>query len=151
MGRKSKWESHIEPRLEEISELYQDHDEAQIAKIIGVSTTTWEKYKAERPELRNALRSGKEKLIDDLKESLKKKAKGYEYVEKKEYIRKNADGTESRVIERFVKYAHPDLGAIHLLLKNLDPTWHNDDAVTLEMKKDQLELARKKAENDQWF
>lgn len=151
MGRKSKWESHIEPRLAEIAELYQDHDEGQIAEIIGVSSTTWEKYKAERPELREALRSGREKLIAGLKESLKKKARGYEYTEQKEYIRENADGSKSRVIERYKKYAHPDLGAIHLLLKNLDPEWHNDDAATLELKQEQLEIARKKAEAGDWF
>lgn len=151
MGRKSKWESHIEPRLDEIAELYQDHDEAQIAEIIGVSSTTWEKYKAERPELRAALTKAKERLISDLKESLKRKAKGYEYVEQKEYIRENADGTKSKVVERYKKYAHPDLGAIHLLLKNLDPTWHNDDEITIEMKKEQLEIAKKKAENGDWF
>lgn len=151
MGRKSKWESHIEPRLAEIEELYQEYDESQIAEIIGVSVSTFEKYKAERPELRAALTKAKDRLVAELKESLKKKAKGYEYTETKEYIRKNADGTESRVIERFKKYAHPDLGAIHLLLKNLDPTWHNDDEATLEMKREQLDIARRKAENGDWF
>lgn len=151
MGRKSKWESHIEPRLEEIAELYQEHDEAEIAAILGIGTTTWEKYKAERPELREALRKGKDILVRDLKESLKKKAKGYEYVETKEYIRKNGDGSESKVVERYKKYAHPDLGAIHLLLKNLDPTWHNDDEATLQMKREHLEIEKKKAENGDWF
>ena len=44
----------------------------------------------------------------------------------------------------------PDLGSIHLLLKNIDPEWHNDDKATLDLKKEQLELAKKKQEADEW-
>jgi hypothetical protein len=52
------------------------------------------------------------------------------------------------VVERYkvTKYSAPDLGSIHLLLKNLDDSWHNDDVPTLKLKKEQLELSRQKAE-----
>ena len=52
-----------------------------------------------------------------------------------------------KVIEKYKKYAHPDTGAIHLLLKNLDDTWRNDDKATMDIKRGQLELAREKEEN----
>ena len=44
----------------------------------------------------------------------------------------------------------PDTGAIHLLLKNIDPNWRNDDATTLELKKRQTEIAEKKADAAEW-
>ena len=40
--------------------------------------------------------------------------------------------------------------AAHLLLKNLDPNWHNDDAETLDIKKKQVELQKQKLEQDNW-
>ena len=56
-------------------------------------------------------------------------------------------GATAKVIEKYKKYAHPDTGAIHLLLKNLDDTWRNDDKATMDIKRGQLELAREKEEN----
>ena len=53
-------------------------------------------------------------------------------------------------VETYKKYAQPDTGAAHLLLKNLDPNWHNDDAETLDIKKKQVELQKQKLEQDNW-
>ena len=59
-------------------------------------------------------------------------------------------GKESKKIEEKEKYAQPDTGAIHLLLKNLDPSWHNDDKQTMELKREQTEIMKQKAEAAQW-
>lgn len=48
------------------------------------------------------------------------------------------------------KYAPPDVGAAHLLLKNLDKNWRNDDAATMELKRKQVDLTQKKIEKDMW-
>jgi hypothetical protein len=150
MGRKSKYESHVLPHLSEIENWCQDYDERQIAtQLLGISVSAFEKYKTEHPELLEALKKGKIQLVSDLKASLKKKAKGYFYEETKKTIR-NEGGKEVVVMEKYKKYAHPDTGAIHLLLKNYDPTWTNDDQTTIEMKREQLEIAKQKAENDNW-
>jgi len=37
-----------------------------------------------------------------------------------------------------------------LLLKNLDESWHNDDTETINMKKEQLKIAREKMESENW-
>lgn len=81
--------------------------------------------------------------------SLRKKARGYYYEETKE-VYKDEDGKITRTTEKYKKYAQPDVGAIHLLLKNLDPEWTNDDKTTIEIKKQQIEIAKQKAENAEW-
>ena len=41
-------------------------------------------------------------------------------------------------------------GAIHLLLKNLDDDWRNDDKPTYELKKKQTEIMQQKADQAEW-
>ena len=60
------------------------------------------------------------------------------------------DGKSVKTVEKYKRYAHPDLGAIHLLLKNLDDSWRNDDKTAVDIKKQQLEIQREKAENAAW-
>lgn len=150
MGRKSKYETHVKPYLSQIEEWYQDLDEQQIAvERLGIAVSTFENYKKKYPELREALKKGRQHLVGELKASLKKKAKGFYYEETKTSIREEG-GKRVQVIEKYKKYAQPDTGAIHLLLKNYDPTWTNDDQTTIDLKREQLELAKQKAENDNW-
>ena len=151
MARKNKYETHVKPHLEKIRQWYETMTEAQIASRLGVSTSSWENYKQKYPELRECLRHGKEMLAEELKATLKKKALGYFYEETKERYIQNKEG-ELQLAERLVvrKHMAPDLGSIHLLLKNLDDNWHNDDVPTMNLKKEQLEITKKKAENDIW-
>ena len=150
MGRKSRYETHVKPYLNQIQEWYEELDERQIAvDKLGIAVSTWEKYKKENPELRDVLKRGKQHLVSELKTSLKKKAKGFYYEETKTCIRE-VDGKQVKTIEKYKKYAQPDTGAIHLLLKNIDDSWHNDDTETINIKKEQLKIAREKMENDSW-
>lgn len=150
MGRKSRYETHVKPYLNQIQEWYEDLDERQIAvDKLGIAVSTWEKYKKENPELRDVLKKGKQNLVSELKTSLKKKAKGFYYEETKTCIRE-VDGKQVKTIEKYKKYAQPDTGALHLLLKNLDDSWHNDDIETINMKKEQLKIAREKMESENW-
>ena len=149
MGRKGRYETHVQPFLNDIAEWYGLINEDQIAKKLGISVASFEKYKNEHPELRDALKKGKEDLIEELKTTLKKKAKGFYYEETKTYI-KQENGKEVKTVEKHKKYAQPDTGAIHLLLKNLDDTWRNDDKATQDLKKEKLDLDRQKAENENW-
>lgn len=149
MGRKGRYETHVQPFLNDIAEWYGLINEDQIAKKLGISVASFEKYKNEHPELRESLKKGKEDLIEELKATLKKKAKGFYYEETKTYI-KQENGKEVKTVEKHKKYAQPDTGAIHLLLKNLDDTWRNDDKATQDLKKEKMELDRQKAENENW-
>lgn len=149
MGRKNLYTAKVEPFLNKIPEWYQDMTEAQIAAKLGVSTAAFESYKKAHEELQDTLDSAKKVLIDDLKQSLKKKAKGFTYKETKKTTRE-VDGKKNIILEEYERYSPPDTGAIHLLLKNLDDTWRNDDQATIDLKKQKLELERQKAENDNW-
>lgn len=147
MGRRSKYEMCVAPNLDKVREWISDYTERDIAKMLGVTQQSFENYKKQYPELQEALRKGKEELILDLRNTLKKKAKGYYYTETKTVTREE-NGKKTTITEKYEKYAQPDTGSIHLLLKNLDPKWHNDDEQTMELKRRQVEIAEKKAEDD---
>ena len=150
MGRKGRYETHVLPYLNEIKAWYEDLDEKTIAtKKLGIAISTWEKYKQEHPELREALLEGKQNLILELKASMKKKARGY-YYEETRTTERIENGKKIKETVQTKKYAQPDTGAIHLLLKNLDPNWKNDDKSTLDLKKKQLDLTEKKIEQNEW-
>lgn len=149
MGRSNKYFTHVQPRLNEISDMYQFATETEIAKALHVSARSWENYKTQYPELKKALERGKQELVFELKKSMKRKALGYEYKEIEKQVTE-VDGEKRIVIKEYTRYAQPDLGAQHLLLKNLDPTWRNDDQTTIELKKQKLELEKEKADNNSW-
>lgn len=149
MGRKSKYETHVKPYLEQIKRWYLTENEGQIAKRLGVSRDAFCDYKIQHEELAEALQKGRESLITELKDTLRKKAQGFTYKETKRVVRKDGD-REQRYVEEYERYALPDTGAIHLLLKNLDPEWRNDDAATMELKRNKAELERQKAEAENW-
>ena len=123
--------------------------EEQIAKFFGVGKSSFERHKAEHPELRQALIDGRKTLVEQLKDSLKKKALGFEYTERKTVVRQIGE-SKVRIVEEYQRYSPPDTGAIHLLLKNLDESWRNDDRETMDLKKQKIELEKQKAEMENW-
>lgn len=154
MGNKSKYEELVIPHLKDITKWTEDLTDAEIAERLNISRRTFATYKKEHPELREAIEKGKKVLVQQLKDTLKKKAKGFYYEEVKTVKIHNPDAdADQEWIERIEvnrKYAQPDTGAAHLLLKNLDPTWHNDDRETMDIKKKQVELQKQKLEQDNW-
>lgn len=152
MGRKNRFESHVKPFLNEIPKWYEDLTERQIAKKLGISVSAFETYKRDYPELIECLQKGKEFLISDLKDSLKMKAKGFSYKETKRTWIEGPDGERigEVKVEETEKYAVPDTGAIHLLLKNLDENWRNDDSETMKLKREKLDLEKEKQQKEEW-
>lgn len=148
-GRKNKYETHVKPYFEKIKKWYLTKTETQIAQKLGITVQSWIKYKNQYPELRELLQDSKDDLVDELKGILKKKAQGFYYSETTKTVIKE-DGKEIKKIEERQRYAQPDTGAIHLLLKNLDDDWHNDDKQTMDIKRKQVELTEQKINNDEW-
>lgn len=149
MARQGLYDTKVQPHLAEIAEWIQTMTEAQVAKKLGVGYRTFQRYKLDHAELQTALANGKDALVVELKGILKKKALGYYYKETKTYI-KDEDGKKVRIVEETERYAHPDTGAIHLLLKNLDETWRNDDQTTVDLKRERLALEKEKTEASVW-
>ena len=148
-GRKNKYETHVKPYFEKIKKWYLTKTETQIAQKLGITVQSWIKYKNQYPELRELLQDSKDDLVDELKGILKKKAQGFYYTETTKTVIKE-DGKEIKKIEERQRYAQPDTGAIHLLLKNLDNDWHNDDRQTYELKKKQIDIMQQKADQSEW-
>lgn len=145
-GRKNKYETYVKPRLKEVTEWRRTMTEAQICVKLGIGRTAFYEYKKEHQEFAEALRTGEILLIDDLKSILIKKALGYDYTEKTEETSVK-DGLKTKKV---TKHMPPDLGSIHLLLKNIDPSWHNDDMTNLKIKQEELELKKQKASEEDW-
>ena len=102
-------------------------------------------YKNKYPELQQAIVSGQQDLIMDLKSALIKRAKGYEYEEKT--VTKSGVDDKEPTIQIKQKLMPADVGAAIFLLKNLDrenwaDNWHNK-----ELKEKELELKRVLAEH----
>ena len=120
--------------------------EEQIAKTMGVGYTAWKDYKRKYPPLVAALKKGRTSLVADLKSTLIKKAKGFQYEERK-VVKKMGVTTREEIT---TKSSLPDVAAINLLLKNYDrENWANDPQ-TLELRKKELKLKEKQAEANLW-
>lgn len=157
-GRKNKYFSHVEPHLKEIEEWCQTMTEAQIAKRLGISQSTFSDYKNKFPELSEAIKNGRRDLIAELKSSLIMKAKGFSRMTKKaakcrtvEYENgKRLKETEEIVYYDEEQYFPPDTAALNLALKNYDKdNWANDPQM-LEVRKKELELKERQIENNEW-
>jgi SepF-like predicted cell division protein (DUF552 family) len=120
-GRKDKYESHVKPFLDRIPSWRKDGlTEEQVADKLGIAYSTFNYYKNEYLELMEALKKGKENLLEELKESLYKRAMGYKTEEVKQLIRKTRAGKEITEVEKYTKEIYSDTCLI-FALKNLDP------------------------------
>lgn len=145
-GRPNKYYTHIQPRLAEIEKLALTMTEKQIAQYLGVGYSSWCDYKNKYSELSDFLKKGRESLVIELKSTLIRKAKGFQYSEKK-VIKERGEVVRE---EEYIRSSLPDVAALNLLLKNYDKdNWSNDPAV-LEIRRQELELRRKQIENNEW-
>ena len=88
-GRKSK-KDIIEENLDRIEEMARyGANEADIAKSLGISVSTWEKYKNEFSQLKEVLKNARQDLVVEIKSALVKRALGFNYEEKKQYIKES--------------------------------------------------------------
>lgn len=150
-GRRNLYDTNIKPNFERIDKMLNDGaSEKQCAEALGVSYPSWNKYKAKYKEFDELCRKPRTHLIDDLRSALVKRALGFTYEEKKQYIKEDEDGNKAKYTEITTKYALPDVAAINLSLKNYDKdNWANDPQA-LELKKQELELRKSIAEMKDW-
>lgn len=145
-GRPNKYFTNIEPRLDEIEKLCTTKTEKQIADDMGVSYTSWKEYKRKYSALSAVIKKGRDSLVNDLKSTLIRKAKGFQYTESK-VIKENGVVVREEII---TKASLPDVAAINLLLKNYDvENWANDPQM-IKLREKELELKEKQIENNAW-
>ena len=123
VGRKSVYEDKIKSRFKDIEKwLKGGATEKQVCAALGVGESTWFRLKSEKQEFRDFVkRIDRTEIVLDLRSSLLKKAHGFSYEEKKQYIKKDLiTGHDVQYTEIITKQALPDVAAINLALKNYD-------------------------------
>lgn len=151
MARPNRYKKLVEPYLSQVSEMSLTMTEEQIAHTLGVSLSTWKRYKKQYEPLRTAIKKGRKDLVKDLKSTLIRKARGFTYEEKKTIKVITDEGVLVPVKEEiYTKYATPDVAALNLLLKNYDKeNWANDPQA-LALKERELDIKEKKIESEDW-
>ncbi|MGN0180411.1 MAG: helix-turn-helix domain-containing protein [Monoglobaceae bacterium] len=142
-GRKSIYDTQIAPHIEEIRQAVKNGATvAEIATALGIAKSTLCKYMAEKPELKDAFAHGRANIIIDIRGALLKKALGYEYQEKKQYIKKDEDGESVTYTEITTKHQPPSETAGAMLLRNYDESWLDKDSISTQLKQQELELRK---------
>ena len=147
MGRTSKYETDVKPHIEEIKKAVQAGATVEeVAKALGIATGTLYKYKAEKKELSEAFARGREQIVFDIKAALLKKALGFSYEEEKRVGRKDKNGENIILVEKYTRYSVPSETAANMLLMNYDKDWRTNDNATAELRKQEHELKKAIAE-----
>ena len=120
--------------------------EAQIAETLGVSLAAWKRYKSHYEPLRAVLKKGRQTLVVELRSALIRRAKGFQYEERKTIKEAGQPIRE----EIYTRTALPDVAALNLCLKNYDKdNWSNDPQM-LRIREKELELQERKIELNEW-
>jgi len=143
-GRKSKYETHIEPNFEVILGLLRKgRTQGSVARLLGVSVSAWEKYKTKFPDFLEVIRRGSLDSCALVVNNLFRRAVGYEFDEihteitdfgtqKGKGKKINQPANQRRVIKKITKQVPPDVGALVFWLCNCDPkNWKNVQNIKL--------------------
>ena len=146
MARPDKYKTNVEPYLNEIKQMCLSMTEAQIAETLGVSLAAWKRYKSHYEPLRAVLKKGRQTLVVELRSALIRRAKGFQYEERK-VIKEQGQPTREEI---YTRTALPDVAALNLCLKNYDKdNWSNDPQM-LKIREKELELQERKIELNEW-
>lgn len=149
MGRPSKYDSEIKPHIEDIKKAVESGATVEeIAAAFNINKSTLYKYKSEKKELKDAFTRGRAKIIFDIKAALLKKALGFNYEEKKQYITEDEQGNKKKHTEITTRYCPPSETAGAMLLRNYDQTWLDKDNISTQLRQQELELKKAIAESN---
>lgn len=170
-GRKSKYDTHVKPRFEEIIKwCKRGATDKEIMKSLGISKNAFYDYKNKYEEFNDLIKNNRIDALEEIKNALFKRATGFQYDEKKEikqyidypeevknYLNEqgfNLFGLGKPVLvktEKTTKMVVPDPASCLILLKHWDKDieWASDPA-SLKIKKKELKLKEKQAEENAW-
>lgn len=128
----------------------------QIANNLGISTSTFYKYKAGNKEFKDTVKKGRQESIEILENAMYKNAVGYEMTVKKHAKLKHCEyenGKKLREWEELVEYEEleivkPDTAAGIFLLKN----WakYANEPRAIDVREKELVLKEKQIEENMW-
>lgn len=93
----------------------------QIAKNMGCNVSTLYAWVEKYPDIKDALKKGKQPIDFEVENTLLKRALGFEYKETRKIAEITPDGERKERVEVIQKYAPPDTSAIIFWLKNRKP------------------------------
>lgn len=146
-GRKSKIDV-VRDNIEQIKKWKRvGATDEQIFKQLGVSKACWYKYLAENKDLQDALKTSVEYFVQDLKGELARQAFKHTLETKKQYVKVDMEtGHKTQYTEITTKEVDGNIGAAHLLLKNLDKDNWKENWDSFEFKKQELEIKKQLAD-----
>ena len=145
-GRKNKYEKYVKPHFKDIEKwLNNGASERQVAEALGISYASFNNYKRDHSELRELCEKPRVGVILELRSALVKRALGFSYEEKKQYITEDEEGGKKKHTEITTKQALPDTTAIFGALNLYDPEYVKDKKAH-ELKEQELELRKQMAE-----
>lgn len=174
-GRPNKYETHVKRKFKEIEEwLKLGASEKEIWQRLGIVKSTFYDYKSKYKEFSDLLKNSREQPVEEIKAAMLKRAKGFQYSEKRVVTQFIDFPEEIEMIlsdsginlekfkrpklirtEEITKTALPDVAAGLVLLQHWDKDdegktkWSRDPA-NLEIKKEELAIKKEIAENDNW-
>lgn len=158
-GGKSSTLEEILNDLDKVTEMSKNgYNKTEIARHYGITRQTLYAYELSAPEISEAIKRGRRVVVNDIKAAMLKRAKGFQYEEKK-VITERIEYEDGELIiparkvrtEVTTKTALPDTAAGLVLLQHWakDEGWSRDPQ-SLELKKKELELKEKRAESEAW-
>ena len=147
MGRKSKYDEFCAPRLEDVQKwVSAGATDEEVAKALNIGITTLYDYKKKYPKFAAAFARGRVQVVIEIKAALLKKALGFEYEEEKRVGRKDKDGENIILVEKYKRYSAPSETAAAMLLRNYDENWRDNDKASAEIRRQETDLRKAIAE-----
>lgn len=159
-GRKNVYDEKIRPRFADIAEWVKNGaTERNIAKNLGIAYSTFNKYKVEKGELTELLKINREVTVDNIENAMYESAIGGKITVKKYAKCKHTEYDHGRKVHEYETmepyeeemYIPPNTTAGIYLLKHWGKTrGYTNDPLTLDIKKEELQLKKEIAENNNW-
>lgn len=159
-GRKNVYDAKIKPRFDDIAKWARNGvTERSIAENLGVSYSTFNKWKVIKTELMELLKNNREIAVDDIENAMYESAIGGLKNQRKVMKCKKVEYENGkRVSEQEVLvpyeeeiYIPPNTTAGIYLLKHWGKSrGYTNDPASLDIKKQELELKKEIAENNNW-
>lgn len=151
-GRPSKYETCVKPYIENIKSWKKSGaSNEQICEVLEIGTSAFYDYKNKYSEFAEAFEISNKFTDLELSSALYKAATGFEYQEKKQYIKDDPEsGKRTTYTEITTKYQAPNPTAIAMYKRNINPEWIDKDRVTTDLKVQEKELQKMIAEQKYW-
>lgn len=141
VDRKSKYETHIMPRLKDIQKWCEEGlTNEMICQRLDIQESTWYEYQNKHPILKELVQASKSVMDSKVENALLKTALGFEYEEIKTIIEEDKNGKKRTRIEKTKKYMPPNPTAQAFWLKNRKrDEWGDRKEIIFDTKAQELE------------